>query len=100
MKPSKLVKHQSILRLVSEVERRYQEIQVVDYWDADVFAIGFKGSSAQSPLIYLSTFNTDQNFFFIQIEECFHESSTEAEVTFEGEITRDQFFDSFIQTLL
>jgi len=66
-------------------------IEIVDYWEADLCAIGIRRKGVENKLIYISTFGKKDSLYDFEIEECRKNSDTEYDVLDKGEnITRDE----------
>jgi hypothetical protein len=65
-------KDPSIVELLERLSAELTEgFEIVDYWDADLCAIGIQISSSPSCLIYISTFNQlpDQYYYECEVAE-------------------------------
>jgi len=63
-------KDRSIAELVSRLCARFpEEIEVVDHWDADLCAIGFRLKGRPAPLVYVSTWKKETGRFSVVVEE-------------------------------
>jgi len=45
----------------------FEKIQVVDFWEADLCAIGFT-NNFKDKLIYISSFQKEQNQFYVEVQ--------------------------------
>jgi hypothetical protein len=65
-----MIKDKSIFALVDKLKLidHFNSVQVVDYWDADLRAIGFKRNNQ---LLYISTYNAHKNLgirYYMELE--------------------------------
>lgn len=44
-------------------------IRLVDYWTADLCAVGFQGAEHPSPVVYVSVFSKPPGRYFIAVED-------------------------------
>ena len=63
-------KDTTILTLVKRIREAIssEALQIVDYWDADNYAIGFSNSSLPNRLVYVSTYKKSEDCFFCELE--------------------------------
>ena len=65
-------------------------IDLVDYWEGDLCAIGIRQKGLDSRLIYISTFGCDDLFYNFECEERCGNNDIDFNVTDKGEcVTRD-----------
>lgn len=67
---SDLQKDESIKKVLSNLYQRFGEsnFRTVDYWDADLCAIGIKNSIDGEHLFYISTWKISTDHYFVEIE--------------------------------
>jgi len=63
-----LNKHESICHLVHELNLRSRGWTILDYWEADLCAIGIASLSSNRRLAYVSTFGKPEGRFDYQCE--------------------------------
>ena len=64
----KLNKHESINRLVDKLLQRNRQWRVVDNWEADNYAVGICGKEDVRRLVYVSTYNRDEDHYDYECE--------------------------------
>lgn len=66
-----LTKDRSIWKLLAVLADRLgdRRFQVVDHWDADLFAIGVARTGMPTHLVYLSTFNQPPGHYSYECEQ-------------------------------
>ncbi|MCD9187661.1 MAG: hypothetical protein LUM44_14675 [Pyrinomonadaceae bacterium] len=68
---SNLKKDESIKNALQKLSAVYGEenLELADYWDADLFAIGIENRTDKKHLIYISTFNLSADLYFVEVEK-------------------------------
>ncbi len=62
-------KDASIIGLVDRISRTFSsEVVTTDYWEADLFAIGFMAPAAPGRLVYVNTFSSAPGFCSVILE--------------------------------
>jgi hypothetical protein len=66
-----LFKDDSIKNVLNNLFHQFgkSNFEVIDYWDADLSAIGIKNSTDKKYLVYISTFNSPNDLFFVEVEK-------------------------------
>jgi hypothetical protein len=65
-----ITKDRSIWRLVAELAKRFDahRFQIIDHWDADLFAIGIARTTEPRRLVYVSTYRQPAGSYSFQCE--------------------------------
>ena len=61
-----MTKDQSILDLISGIQS--QSIQIIDYWEGDLCAVGFWNGVDKERIAYVSTWAKDPGHYFLSLE--------------------------------
>lgn len=64
-----LVKDSSILELLNRIDLDSRNWTVIDYWDADLCAVGIAHKDHPRHLVYISTFGEARNHYYYECEE-------------------------------
>ena len=63
-----LRKDQALLEMLSRANLQARGWETVDYWDADLCAIGIRSQQCPGRLVYVSTFNKSPGLFDYECE--------------------------------
>src|SRR4051812_14821877 len=66
-----MLKHVSIWAFLGQLAKEVdsQDYQVVDHWDADLFAIGIAAIAEPRRLVYVCTFKQEPDRYVVECEE-------------------------------
>lgn len=72
-------KDKTIRKVLAKLCRIFGETNfyLVDYWDADLCAIGVKNLTDKKHLIYISTNNKPTDYYFVEVEKINSETDLE-----------------------
>lgn len=89
-----LTKDASIWQLVGELAGRLDahQFQIIDHWDADLFAIGIGRADKPGRLVYVSTYQQPPGHYAFECEEPHREHKFEAGYRANA-VTFDQLVD-------
>lgn len=63
-------KDQTIINIISFIEKEINKslIDIVDYWDGDLHAIGFRNKLYEEKIIYISSYKQPEGFYYCDFE--------------------------------
>ena len=67
---SDIRKSKSIKKVLNKLFQQYGEdnLELTDYWDADLCSIGVRNNTDKEYLVYISIYKIRKNHFFVEVE--------------------------------